>query len=238
MTDLLLQVESFSASYGEMPVIWDVSFAIEPGEIVTILGSNGAGKTTTLKVISGLMASSSGRVRFNGVDISGQPSHIIRRKGIVLVPEGRKLFSTMSVIENLEIGAYTKEARKVRNQTLEYVYEVFPLLKERDCQMAETLSGGEQQMLAIARALMAKPIQLMLDEPSLALAPLIVRKIFEVISRIHSEGVTILLVEQNAKAALEIADRAYVMETGRITMSGSAKGLLENAEVRKAYIGV
>jgi len=141
MTDLLLQVESFSASYGEMPVIWDVSFAIEPGEIVTILGSNGAGKTTTLKVISGLMASSSGRVRFNGVDISGQPPHIIRRKGIVLVPEGRKLFSTMSVIENLEIGAYTKEARKVKHQTLEYVYEVFPLLKERDSQMAETLSG-------------------------------------------------------------------------------------------------
>ena len=238
MTGPLFEVDSLSVAYAEMPVVWDVSFSIQPQEIVTILGSNGSGKTTTLKAISGLLAFSSGTVRFGGTDISGQPPHVIRRKGIVLVPEGRKLFTKMSVIENLEIGAYTKDARVVRNQSLEYVYGLFPVLKSRRGQIAETLSGGEQQMLAIARALMAKPVQLMLDEPSLALAPIIVRKIFEVIAKIHSEGVTVLLVEQNAKAALEIADKAYVMERGRVTMSGLGHEFLENEELIKAYIGI
>ncbi len=238
MRDLLLEVESLGVSYGEMPVVWDVSFHIGKGEIVTILGSNGAGKTTTLKAISGLLVSSSGRVRFNGADISGRPPHIIRREGIVLVPEGRKLFGAMSVMENLEIGAFIRDARRVRNQSLEYVYGLFPVLKSRRNQMAETLSGGEQQMLAIARALMARPIQLMLDEPSLALAPIIARKIFQVIAKIHSEGVAVLLVEQNVKAALEIADRAYVMEQGRITMTGLGREFLQDDELRKVYIGI
>ncbi len=238
MNDLSLQVESLSASYSGIPVIRDVSFDVHAGEIVTILGSNGAGKTTSLKVISGLMVPLSGSIRFGGIDISGLPSHVVRKMGIVLVPEGRKLFSTMSVIENLEIGAYVKEARRSKSQTLEYVYEVFPRLKGRHSQIAETLSGGEQQMLAVARALMARPKMLMLDEPSLGLAPLVVESIFEVISKIRSEGVTILLVEQNAKAALGIADRGYVIETGIITISGLAKDLVKDEKVKKAYIGL
>jgi branched-chain amino acid transport system ATP-binding protein len=238
MKDLLLEVDSLGVSYGEMRVVWDVSFHVQKGEIVTILGSNGAGKTTTLKAISGLLASSCGSVRFNGVDISGSPPHVIRRGGVVLVPEGRKLFGTMSVMENLEIGAFTRDARKVRNQSLEYVYGLFPVLKSRRSQMAETLSGGEQQMLAIARALMARPTQLMLDEPSLALAPIIAGKIFQVIAKIHSEGIAVLLVEQNARAALEIADRAYVMEQGRIAMTGLGKEFLQDDELRKVYIGI
>jgi branched-chain amino acid transport system ATP-binding protein len=238
MTDPLLEVESLHVSYGEMPVVLDVSFDIKEREIVTILGSNGTGKTTTLKAISGLLLSSSGQVRLNGKDISRKSPHVIRREGLVLVPEGRKLFGPMSVMENLEIGAYIPDARKVRNHSLEYVYELFPVLKSRQNQIAETLSGGEQQMLAIGRALMAKPILLMLDEPSLALAPIIVGKIFEVITKIHSEGVAVLLVEQNAKAALELADRAYVMEQGKIVMSGLGKEFLENDELRKVYIGI
>jgi len=238
MRDFLLEVDSLGVSYGETRVVWDVSFHVQKGEIVTILGSNGAGKTTTLKAISGLLTSSCGSVCFNGADISGSPPHVIRRGGVVLVPEGRKLFGTMSVMENLEIGAFTRDARKVRNQSLEYVYGLFPMLKSRRSQMAETLSGGEQQMLAIARALMAKPAQLMLDEPSLALAPIIAGKIFQVIAKIHSEGIAVLLVEQNARAALEIADRAYVMEQGRIAMTGLGKEFLQDDELRKVYIGM
>ena len=238
MTDPLLEVNSLRVAYGEMSVVWEVTFHIMDGEIVTILGSNGTGKTTTLKAISGLLPVSLGSVRFNGSDISGEPPHLIRRKRLVLVPEGRKLFGAMSVMENLEMGAFVPDARKVKTPTLDYVFELFPVLKLRKGQIAETLSGGEQQMLAIGRALMAKPKLLMLDEPSLALAPIIVAKIFEVIARIHSEGVAVLLVEQNAKAALQIADRAYVMEHGRIIMSGLGKEFLENDELQKAYIGI
>ena len=234
----MLSVNKINVFYGDLQALWDVSLKVEKGELVALVGSNGAGKTTTLKTISGLLKPRSGSITFQGVRIDKLQSHQIVELGIVQVPEGRGLFPQMTVYENLLMGAYVKRAWDKRFETLEFVYNLFPILKERKHQIAGTLSGGEQQMLAIAKALMSRPKILMLDEPSIGLAPKLVLKVFEMIKKIHEEGVTILLVEQNVRRALEIADRAYVLETGRIVLEGTGKELLESEHVKKAYLGL
>jgi branched-chain amino acid transport system ATP-binding protein len=234
----MLSVEGLNVFYGLAQALWDVSLQVNRGEIVSIIGSNGAGKSTTLKTIAGLLRPKSGSIKFDGSELSRTPPHKIIEKGIALVPEGRWLFPVMTVQENLELGAYTKEARRHLRDRFEEVFNLFPILKERRKQLAGTLSGGEQQMLAIARALMSRPKLLMLDEPSLGLAPSIVRKVFEVIERINEGGVAILLVEQNVHHALNISDRGYVLENGRIALSGRSDELLENEHVKKAYLGL
>jgi branched-chain amino acid transport system ATP-binding protein len=234
----MLSVEGLNVFYGLAQALWDVSLQVNRGEIVSIIGSNGAGKSTTLKTIAGLLRPKSGSIKFDGSELSRTPPHKIIEKGIALVPEGRWLFPVMTVQENLELGAYTKEARRHLRDIFEEVFNLFPILKERRKQLAGTLSGGEQQMLAIARALMSRPKLLMLDEPSLGLAPSIVRKVFEVIERINEGGVAILLVEQNVHHALNISDRGYVLENGRIALSGRSDELLENEHVKKAYLGL
>lgn len=234
----MLKVEKINAAYGDVQVLWDISFDVREKEIVVIVGSNGAGKTTTLKVLSGLINPKSGKVIFLGKDITKTPPHERVSDGLALIPEGRMLFTRLTVEENLKLGAITPEAKKVRNETLKWVYELFPILKERKGQIAGTLSGGEQQMLAIARGLMSRPKLLMLDEPSFGLAPKIVTQMFELIKEINKQGVTILLVEQNVWHALEIANRGYVMETGKIVLKGTGKELLDNDQVRKAYLGI
>jgi branched-chain amino acid transport system ATP-binding protein len=211
---------------------------VKEGEIVVIVGSNGAGKTTTLKVLAGLMYPNSGKVKLFGEDVTKVPPHERVRRRMALIPEGRMLFTRLTVEENLRLGAITPENRRARDETLKWVYELFPILKERKGQIAGTLSGGEQQMLAIARGLMSRPKLLMLDEPSLGLAPKIVAQMFDLIKEINDQGVTILLVEQNVWRALEIADRGYVMETGRIILSGSGRDLLSNEHVKRAYLGI
>ncbi len=232
----MLSVEGLEAGYGDVQVLWGVSLRVERGEVVALLGSNGAGKTTTLRAISGLLRPTSGRITFDGVDITGKPAHEIVRLGVSMVPEGRRLFPKMTVYENLRMGAYLVGG-DVRDR-LEMVYSLFPILRERRDQLAGTLSGGEQQMLAIGRGLMSSPRLLMLDEPSLGLAPKIVQEVLRAVQQIREEGVTVLLVEQNVQQALSIADRGYVIETGRIVLEGTGGELLENEHVKTAYLGL
>ena len=232
----VLKVDGINVYYGAIHAIKGISFHVDQGEVVTLIGANGAGKSTTLQTVSGLLRSRTGSIQFCGESISNVPSHKIVEKGLAQVPEGRRIFLQMSVEENLEMGAYTQSASGVEAD-LEKVYAQFPRLKERRRQIAGTLSGGEQQMLAIGRALMSHPKLLMLDEPSMGLAPIQVEQIFDIIRQLHKEGTTILLVEQNAQMALSVADRAYVMETGKITLSGTGAELAASDEVKKAYLG-
>ena len=231
-----LKVDGIHVYYGNIHAIKGISFEVSEGEIVTLIGANGAGKSTTLNTISGLLKPRSGSVSFEDHNIVGVPAHKIVSHGMALCPEGRRVFLQMTVQENLEMGGYTRPAAEIES-SLADVYERFPRLKERYRQTAGTLSGGEQQMLAMGRALMSKPKLLMLDEPSMGLAPILVEQIFDIIKELHKAGTTILLVEQNAQMALSIADRAYVLETGTISMSGSAKELLNDERVQKAYLG-
>jgi len=233
----MLQVRDLRVSYGSIEVIKNVSLEVNEGEIVALLGSNGAGKTTTVKTIMGLMTPGSGTITYLGNSISDYATHEIVSKGLVMVPEGRQLFPQMTVKENLLMGAYSKRDKKGISNNLDFVFTLFPRLKERIAQSAGTLSGGEQQMLTIGRALMSNPEAIILDEPSLGLAPVFVKEIFNLIKEINGMGKTILLIEQNARLALEIAHRAYVLENGRISLWGEAKDLLNNPEVKKAYLG-
>ena len=233
---MMLELQDLHLSYGGIRALKGVSIQVGEGEIVSLIGANGAGKSTTLRAISGLERAQSGKILYNGEDITGKPSKYMVQKGLILVPEGRLIFPDMTVLENLKIGAYLRRDRDVEAD-IRHVYKLFPRLKERAWQMAGTLSGGEQQMLAVGRALMSKPKLLMMDEPSLGLAPLVVKDIFSIIRTIRDSGVTVLLIEQNANAALKIADRGYVLETGRITLEGSGRGLLSNPAVRAAYLG-
>ena len=232
----LLQVEDINVYYGAIHAIKGISFEVYPDEIVTLIGANGAGKSTTLNTIAGLLRPRTGRVMLEGKDLAAIPASRIVSQGMALCPEGRRIFQQMTVRENLEMGGYTRPKSEIP-ASLEEMFTRFPRLKEREKQIAGTLSGGEQQMLAMARALMSKPKLLMLDEPSMGLAPILVEQIFDIIKELHQAGVTILLVEQNAQMALSIADRAYVLETGRIAMTGEASALLKNDDVRKAYLG-
>ena len=232
---MLLKINDLNVSYGAIHAVRGISFEVEEGSIVTLIGANGAGKSTTLKAIAGLLTPQSGTIEYNGEDIAGMDATDIVKKGITLVPEGRRIFSDLSVLENIKIGAYMR--KDDLTEDIETVYSLFPILKERNWQQAGTLSGGEQQMLAVGRALMSKPKLIMMDEPSLGLSPIYVKNIFDIIKKINSTGVTILLIEQNANMALKIADRAYVLETGLITMQGTGKDLLENQQVRDAYLG-
>lgn len=233
----LLTVRDLKVSYGGIEALKGISFDVEKGQIVTLIGANGAGKSTTLRAISGLVPIQSGGITFSGRDITSLDTSKIVEEGIVLVPEGRRVFPNLTVLENLKIGAYLRKDAAEIASAIDYVYERFPRLKERHWQMAGTLSGGEQQMLAVGRALMARPKLLMMDEPSLGLAPLVVRDIFSIIHRLMEEGITILLIEQNANAALRAAHQGYVLETGRITLSGSGESLLSDQKVRDAYLG-
>jgi len=233
----MLQVNKINVFYGEAQALWDVSFTVNRGEIVTLVGSNGAGKSTTLKCISGLVPPRSGEIILEGTRIDRLPAYRLVELGIAQIPEGRRLWPGLTVRENLELGAYTRAARAVRQQTMEWVFSLFPRLKERSSQQAGTLSGGEQQMLAIGRGLLSRPKLLMLDEPSLGLAPLLVDEVFRVIRLINQQGVTILLVEQNVNHALAICDRGYVLETGRVVLAGSGSELLANQYVKTAYLG-
>lgn len=233
----LLDVKNIEVAYGKIIAVKDVSITVNKGEIVTLIGSNGAGKSTTLRTISGLMTPKSGEIHFNGQRIDGMPGHEVVGLGICHSPEGRRIFPRMTVLENLELGAFLRDDKGEIATDLERVLTLFPRLRERIAQRAGTLSGGEQQMLAVSRALMGKPTLLMLDEPSMGLAPVLVDMIFETISAIRDQGITILLIEQNASAALEIADRAYVLESGSVKMSGSAKDLRKDDQVTKAYLG-
>ena len=235
MSEAVLSVKDLSVSYGSIHAVKNISFEVREGEIVTLIGANGAGKSTTLNAIARLLPAS-GEIRFAGESLMHVPGHSVVKKGLAMVPEGRRIFLRMSVEENLEMGAYISSRAEVEEQ-LEDVYKRFPRLQERREQIAGTLSGGEQQMLAMGRALMSKPKLLMMDEPSMGLAPILVEQIFGIIRELNAGGTTILLVEQNAQAALSVADRAYVMETGRIVMSGAAGALLASPEVKKAYLG-
>ena len=234
--DRLLNVKDINVYYGAIHAIKGISFEVYEGEIVTLIGANGAGKSTSLNTVSGLLRPKSGIVEFDGKNIARIPAHKLVKMGLSQVPEGRRVFLQMTVQENLEMGAYTAAAGTV-SERLDRVYQLFPRLKERFRQVAGTLSGGEQQMLAMGRALMSDPKLMMLDEPSMGLAPILVEQIFEIIKNLHDAGTTILLVEQNAQMALSIADRAYVLETGKISLSGDAKDLLNDDSVRKAYLG-
>ncbi len=235
MSDVLLQIRDLKVCYGGIEAVRNISFDVKSGEIVTLIGANGAGKSSTLRTISGLVKPAEGSILFDGEDITGKDPTQIVSKGLMMVPEGRRIFPNLTVLENLRIGAY------LRNDDLdadiERVYEYFPRLKERSWQEGGTLSGGEQQMLAVGRALMGRPKLLMMDEPSLGLAPIVVQGIFEIIRQIHEAGTTVLLIEQNANMALHIADRAYVLENGKISMEGTGKELLEDEKVRAAYLG-
>lgn len=233
----MLTLENVSVSYGAIEALTDINLQVNQGEVVTLIGANGAGKTTTLRTITGLLEPKEGRVIYEGKQISGMPTHKLVPMGIAMSPEGRGVFANLTVRENLEMGAYTRKDTAGIKQDLEKGFAMFKRLKERETQKAGTLSGGEQQMLAMARALMSRPRLLLLDEPSLGLAPIVVHQIFEAIDNIRAEGTTILLVEQNANAALHHSDRAYVLETGRIVMSGDSKQLAEDPKVKEAYLG-
>ena len=233
----LLSVENLKVSYGGIQALKGISLEVAQGELVALIGSNGAGKTTTLKALAGLLHPSAGQMSYAGKSLHSCAAHQRVRDGLALVPEGRGIFGRMSVLENLQMGAYCRDDQSGIAHDVERVYTLFPRLAERRAQLAGTLSGGEQQMLAIARALMAQPKLLLLDEPSMGLAPIIVQKVFEVVAAIRKEGVTVLLVEQNARLALELADRAYVMETGVITLAGEARTLLADERVRQSYLG-
>lgn len=234
----MLEVENINVFYGDAQALWNVSFMVDQREIVTLVGSNGAGKSTTLKAVSGLVPPASGEIRLEGKRIDHVPAHRIVEMGIAQIPEGRRLWPGLTVRENLELGAYTKVARAVRVETMEWVFKLFPRLEERLGQLAGTLSGGEQQMLAIGRGLLSKPKLLILDEPSLGLAPFLVDNVFENIQKINREGVTILLIEQNVNYALVFSNRGYVLENGRIVLSGSGKDLLSDDHVKAAYLGL
>lgn len=233
----MLEVKNLSVSYGAIEAVKDISFTVNDGEIVSLIGANGAGKTTTLHTITGLVPAKSGSVMYNGVDLLKTHNNKIVTLGMAHIPEGRHVFTRMSVEENLEMGAFSLKDQSDLKKDLDMVYGLFPRLKERRNQKAGTLSGGEQQMMAMGRALMSHPKTILMDEPSMGLSPKLVKEIFSIIRKLHEQGITILLVEQNAKMALSIADRAYVLETGRITMEGDAKELLNNEQVRKAYLG-
>ena len=233
---MMLELQDLTVSYGGIQALKGISLQVGEGEIVTLIGANGAGKSTTLRTISGLEKPQSGKILYNGVDITGKPSKYMVQNGLILVPEGRLIFPDMTVLENLKIGAYLRRDKDIEKD-IQHMYELFPRLKERSWQMAGTLSGGEQQMLAVGRALMSRPKLLMMDEPSLGLAPLVVRDIFSIIRTIRDSGVTVLLIEQNANAALKVADRGYVLETGRIALEGTGQQLLSDPAVRAAYLG-
>jgi branched-chain amino acid transport system ATP-binding protein len=233
----VLRLEHVDVFYGAIHALRDVSMAVYPGEVVTLIGANGAGKSTTLRAITGLLAPRSGRIEFDGQDITGRPAHTLVARGISMAPEGRGVFANLTVVENLEMGAYVATDRARIRADLERGFTLFPRLKERAKQRAGTLSGGEQQMLAIARALMSRPKLLLLDEPSLGLAPLICQTIFSTIDEIKATGTTVLLVEQNARAALKHSDRGYVLETGSIILEGLAAAVASNPRVREAYLG-
>ena len=237
MAEIMLKIDNIHVYYGAIHALKGVSLEVKAGEIVTLIGANGAGKSTTLRTVSGLLAPKSGGISFLGENIAGMPAHEIVKHGISQVPEGRRIFAEMSVQENLEMGAFTRKDKAGVEKDFEIVYNRFPRLKERRKQQAGTLSGGEQQMLAMGRALMSRPKLLLLDEPSMGLAPLLIKEIFSIIEDINREGTTVLLVEQNANMALSIAHRAYVLETGRITLQGAAKELAASEDVRKAYLG-
>jgi branched-chain amino acid transport system ATP-binding protein len=235
----LLEVDNIHVSYDGVPALYGVSFRVEEGEIVSIVGSNGAGKSTVLRTISSLLRPTQGSIRMNGEDLTALRPHDVVLRGIAHVPEGRRLFNRQTIKDNLTLGAFTRRSQADREEVLEQVYEVFPILKKRLGQLAGTLSGGEQQMLAIARALMMKPKLLMLDEPSLGIAPKLVDEIFETLKEINEkQGITILLVEQHVHEALELADRAYVLQTGRVVMEGTGQELLQSDAIQKAYLGI
>ena len=234
----MLRLEGVDAFYGDLQALTGVSFEVREGEILALVGANAAGKTTTLRVISGLLPARAGRVEFRGGDLGRLPAHRRVEAGIVQVPEGRRLFPFLTVLENLQLGAHPDGARRAREVSLAHVYSLFPVLAERQAQLAGSLSGGEQQMCAIGRALMARPRLLMLDEPTLGLAPGIVRKIFEVVQAINRDGVTVLLVEQNVRQALTVAHRACVLESGRLALEGPARELLGDERLRQAYLGL
>ena len=235
MSDIILSVKDLQVNYGGIEAVKGISFDVPAGDIVTLIGANGAGKSTTLKAIAGLVKPRSGSIELEGANITGKDTSDIVAKGVTLVPEGRRVFSNMTVLENIRIGAYLRKDNL--EEDIAWVYDLFPRLKERAWQLAGTLSGGEQQMLAVARALMSRPKVLMMDEPSLGLAPLVVKGIFEIIREINKQGVTVLLIEQNANRALKTANYAYVLETGRISLSGTGAELLANEDVKKAYLG-
>ena len=233
----MLQVTDLCVNYGVIPALKGISFEVNEGEVIALIGANGAGKTTILHTVTGLVEASSGKIEFEGKDITRVPAHQIVKLGLAHVPEGRRVFPEMTVYQNLMLGAFTRNDRAEKQASLQSVYGHFPRLKERARQLAGTLSGGEQQMLAMGRALMSRPRLLLMDEPSMGLSPILVGEIFSIIEEVSREGTTVLLVEQNAKKALSIADRAYVLETGSISLSGSASELLGNDEIRKAYLG-
>ena len=233
----MLKIENLHVSYGGIRALRGVSLEVPDGKIVTLIGANGAGKSTTLRTISGLIKADSGSITYDGQELLGQPIYKILEKGIAMVPEGRRVFTNLTVRENLKVGAYLRKDKAEIEKDLDWVYSLFPRLKERAWQLAGTLSGGEQQMLAVGRALMSRPKLMMMDEPSLGLAPLVVKGIFEIIQEINRQGVTVLLIEQNANMALKTADIGYVLETGEITLSGSGRELLANEAVKKAYLG-
>lgn len=234
----MLKISKLNFSYGDMQVLWDIDLEVNQGEIVTVVGANGAGKSTTLKNISRLVKPLSGGMTFNGTDLTRLEPHQVVEQGVIQVPEGRKIFPEMSVLENLRMGSYIPSARKTREENVERVFTLFPRLREREKQLGGTMSGGEQQMLAIGRGLMANPKLLLMDEPSLGLSPLFVKNIFDIITEINRQGVTILLVEQNVYQSLRIANRAYVLETGRVVLTGSGADLLNNDHVKKAFLGM
>jgi len=234
----MLKIDKLNFSYDDLKVLWDIDLEVHEGEIVTVVGANGAGKSTTLKNISRLVKPNSGSITFKGTDLSRLEPHQVVEEGIVQVPEGRKIFPEMSVRENLRMGSYIDSARKNREENIERVFTLFPRLREREKQLGGTMSGGEQQMLAIGRGLMANPKLLLMDEPSLGLSPLFVKNIFDIITEINRQGVTILLVEQNVYQSLRIANRAYVLETGRVVLTGTGNDLLNNDHVKKAFLGM
>ncbi len=237
MTDVLLKVQGLKVSYGGIEAVKGVDFEVREGELVSLIGSNGAGKTTTMKAITGTLPLAGGDIEYLGQSIRGQGAWDLVKKGLAMVPEGRGVFTRMTITENLQMGAYIRSDASGIAQDMEKVFATFPRLKERHDQLAGTLSGGEQQMLAMGRALMSRPRVLLLDEPSMGLSPIMVDKIFEVVREVYAQGVTILLVEQNASRALQIADRGYVMESGLITLSGEARKMLDDPQVRAAYLG-
>jgi branched-chain amino acid transport system ATP-binding protein len=233
----MLEINDLHVNYGMIAALKGISFEVNEGEVISLIGANGAGKTTTLHTLTGLISAKSGSIKFNGVELTKTPAHKIVEMGIAHVPEGRRIFQNLTVLDNLKLGAFTRKDKENIPKDIQDIYERFPRLAERKNQIAGTLSGGEQQMLAMARALMSKPRLLMLDEPSMGLAPILVEQIFDIIRALHKSGTTILLVEQNAQMALSVANRAYVLETGKISMSGDAQELLHNDAVRKAYLG-
>lgn len=233
----MLKIQNLQVAYGGIQALRGIDMEVPDGKIVTLIGANGAGKSTTLRTISGLVKAKSGSITYNNEQLLGKPINAILAAGIAQVPEGRRVFPDMTVLENLKIGAYLRKDKEEIEKDIEWVYELFPRLKERNWQLAGTLSGGEQQMLAMGRALMSKPKLLMLDEPSMGLAPLLVEQIFEIVLKLNQAGTTILLVEQNAQMALSIANRAYVLETGHVVKEGSADALMHDDAVRKAYLG-